>query len=61
MNAFQEDKDALEWISALVRRETRRQFAEASFAGDRARTRHAKVDHGPSGCRSQEAGPYFLN
>jgi vanillate O-demethylase monooxygenase subunit len=36
MKAFQEDKDALEWIAALVRRESGRQFTEASFASDRA-------------------------
>lgn len=36
MKAFQEDKDALEWISELVRRERQRQFTETSFASDRA-------------------------
>jgi len=36
VKAFQEDKDALEWICALVRQESGRPFTESSFASDRA-------------------------
>jgi phenylpropionate dioxygenase-like ring-hydroxylating dioxygenase large terminal subunit len=43
VKAFQEDKDALEWTSALIQRESRRPFTEASFASDRAGLAMRKV------------------
>jgi vanillate O-demethylase monooxygenase subunit len=41
--AFEEDKDALEWIAALVRKEEHRPFTEASFTSDRAGLAMRKV------------------